>query len=337
MAPLRSRPLTRLTVDTDAPDPRVVARAAAVLRHGGLVAFPTETVYGLGANAEDAAAVRRIFTAKGRPADNPLIVHLATSADLPRVCATITPLARDLAERFWPGPLTLVLDAAPDLPAVTTGGLRTVAVRVPDHAVARAVIAAAGVPVAAPSANRSGRPSPTTAEHVAADLAERLDVLIDAGPTGVGVESTVVDARGDAPVIYREGAVTREHLDMGDATDEATGPDAPSPGTRYRHYAPTCPIEIVAPADLVARARDLARKGVRAGTVAPGGCAVDAAVPIISYDDVDELARGLYGAFRAAEDAAVDVLLCSAVPEVGIGRAIMDRLRRAADQQPTGG
>lgn len=329
MQPLRTRPLTRLTVDADTPDPQAVARAAAVLRHGGVVAFPTETVYGLGANAEDAAAVRRIFAAKGRPADNPLIVHLATADQLERVCASITPLACDLARRFWPGPLTLVLDAADDLPAVTTGGLRTVAVRVPDHAVARALIAAAGVPVAAPSANRSGRPSPTTADHVAADLADQIDVLLDAGATGVGVESTVVDARGDTPTIYREGAVTREQLKV---TDAAVRPDAPSPGTRYRHYAPTCPVEIVAPADLVTRARDLARQGLRAGTVAPGDCIVDAAVPIISYDDVDELARELYGAFRAAEVAAIDVLLCSAVPEVGIGRAVMDRIRRAADQ-----
>ena len=328
MQPLRARPLRRLHIDPGAPDPQAVARAAAVLRHGGLVGLPTETVYGLGANAEDADAVRRIFAAKGRPADNPLIVHLASMDELSRVCPSITPLARGLAERFWPGPLTIVLDASPDLPAVTTGGLSTVAVRVPDHAVARAVIEAAGVPVAAPSANRSGRPSPTTADHVAADLAAHLDVLIDAGPTGLGLESTVVDGRGSHPRIYREGAVTREDLGV---SAVPTTPDAPSPGTRYRHYAPACPIEILAPAELQDRARVLAGQGRRAGVVAPARTPIGGALSIVSFADVDELARGLYGAFRDAEAAHVDVLLCSAVPETGVGRAVMDRLRRAAD------
>src|SRR5918996_3628278 len=180
MQRLTARRLTRLDVREGHPDPHAIARAGAVLRRGGLVALPTETVYGLGANARDAAAVRRIFEAKGRPADNPLIVHLAAAEQLAQVVATITPLARTLADRFWPGPLTVVLDAAAGLPSVTTGGLRTVAVRVPGHPVARAVIEAAGVPVAAPSANRSGRPSPTTADHVAADLGDRIDLLVDA-------------------------------------------------------------------------------------------------------------------------------------------------------------
>lgn len=327
MHSLSARPLTRLDVHGDHPDPHAIARAGAVLRHGGLVALPTETVYGLGANAWDAAAVRRIFEAKGRPADNPLIVHFAAAEQLAQVTATITPLARALADRFWPGPLTIVLDAAAGLPSVTTGGLRTVAVRVPGHAVARAVIEAAGVPVAAPSANRSGRPSPTTAEHVVADLGDRIDLLIDAGPTGLGLESTVVDARGALPVILREGALTREQLGVGPAPPV---PDAPSPGTRYRHYAPTCAVEIVAPAHLAARAQTLAGQGLRAGVVAPDRCRVEGAVSVIRFADVDELARGLYGAFRDAEAAELDVLLCSAVPETGVGRAVMDRLRRAA-------
>lgn len=295
------------------------------------MALPTETVYGLGASARDAAAVRRIFEAKGRPADNPLIVHLATADQLDQVAATITPLARALVARFWPGPLTIVLDAAADLPAVTTGGLSTVAVRVPGHPVARAVIEAAGVPVAAPSANRSGRPSPTTADHVAADLGDRIDLLVDAGPTGLGLESTVVDARGSQPVIFREGAVTREQLGV-DAAPLVL--DAPSPGTRYRHYAPSCAVEIVAPAHLESRALTLASEGLRAGAVAPAHCRIGGAVPIAVFTDVDELARGLYSAFRAAETADIDVLLCSAVPETGVGRAIMDRLRRAAAALP---
>jgi L-threonylcarbamoyladenylate synthase len=327
---LRRRSPTRLLVSVDHPDPQAVARAGAVLRRGGLVALPTETVYGLGANAWDAAAVRRIFQAKGRPADNPLIVHLATAEQLTHVTATITALARSLAERFWPGPLTVVLDAAADLPAVTTGGLRTVAVRVPGHPVARAVIESAAVPVAAPSANRSGRPSPTTAQHVLADLGDCIDLLVDAGPTGLGLESTVVDARGTVPVVLREGALTREQLGVGSAPPV---PDSPSPGTRYRHYAPACAVEIVAPAQLEARAWALVGQGRRVGVIAPARCDVPAAVTVVRFTDVDDLARGLYGAFRDAEAAGLDVLLCSAVPETGLGRAVMDRLRRAAEAQ----
>ncbi|CAN5782960.1 L-threonylcarbamoyladenylate synthase [soil metagenome] len=319
-------PLTRLRVDDPTADRGAVDRAGAVLRDGGLVALPTETVYGLGANALDADAVRRIFAAKGRPADNPLIVHLAAAEHLGQVAATITDLARTLAARFWPGPLTIVVDAG-DLPTVTTGGLRSVAVRVPAHPVARAIIAAAGVPVAAPSANRSGRPSPTTADHVAADLGDHIDLLIDGGPTGLGLESTVVDARSDRPVIFREGALTREQLGV---MASAVAPDAPSPGTRYRHYAPACPVEIVEPGELAARVTALRGAGLRAGTVAPARLDTPGTVTIADFVDVDELARDLYGALRDAEAADIDVLLCTAVPETGVGRAVMDRLRRAA-------
>jgi L-threonylcarbamoyladenylate synthase len=323
----RERAHERLTITDVDRDRSAVTRAGAVLRTGGLVALPTETVYGLGANAHDPTAVRRIFTAKGRPADNPLIVHLAEASQLDTVAATVTPLARSLASRFWPGPLTIVVDAAPGLPSVTTGGLTTVAVRVPDHDVARAIIDAAGVPIAAPSANRSGRPSPTTADHVAADLGARVDLLIDGGPTGLGVESTVVDARGGVPVVYREGALAREQLGTVLHDDAAS---APSPGTRYRHYAPACAVEIVQTEQLAARIDDVTARGLRAGTVAPNGVRVDGAVRIARFTDVEELARGLYGALRDAEAADVDVLLCTAVPETGVGRAVMDRLRRAA-------
>lgn len=320
-------PMLRLRVTDVHADGDLIAHAGAALRDGGLVALPTETVYGLGADAHDARAVRRIFAAKGRPADNPLIVHLAAADELDRVAATITPLARSLARRFWPGPLTVVLDAAAGLPQVTTGGLSTVAVRVPDHPVARAVIGAAGVAVAAPSANRSGRPSPTTADHVAADLTGRIDVLVDAGPTGLGVESTVVDARGPRPVVYREGALTREQLGPVVSADQ---PDAPSPGTRYRHYAPTCVVEVVEADQLAARAQMLISQGVRTGMVAPSQLRVRGTVPIADFADVDQLAHDLYGALRDAEQADIEVLLCAAVPEVGVGRAVMDRLRRAA-------
>lgn len=301
--------------------------AAALLRRGGLVAFPTETVYGLGADAFDEAAVRRIFAAKGRPADNPLIVHLADATWLPRVASEVTPLATRLAARLWPGPLTLVLDAVPELPGVTTGGHRTVGVRVPDHPLALALLEAADVPVAAPSANRSGRPSPTSAEHVLADLPHGVDAIVDGGRCGVGVESTVVDARGDEPVVLREGAVSREELEA--PADGATG--AASPGTRYRHYSPACRVVIAEPAALATTAAASAADGRSVGAVVPVGADLPASVTEVArFRTTGDLARLLYGALRDADTAGLDVLVVPAVEESGLGRAVMDRLRRAA-------
>jgi L-threonylcarbamoyladenylate synthase len=321
------------------PDAAGIAAAARLLRRGGVVGLPTETVYGLAADALDPAAVRQIFAIKGRPADNPLIVHLHTAQELGRVVATTTPLATMLASTFWPGPLTLVLDVGDAVPAVTTGGLSTVAVRVPDHPVATALLAAVDRPLAAPSANRSGRPSPTTAEHVAAELGHDLEVVLDGGPCPVGVESTVVDARGDRPVVLREGSISREDLRSvvgGPSALEAarTAVDlAASPGTRYRHYAPACALEIVAPEDATARAVDLAAAGARVGLVA-SSTAPEGVHGILRFADAPGLARRLYAALRDAELAEVDILVVESVPEVGVGRAIMDRLRRAADGPP---
>lgn len=312
-----------------APDREGLALAADALRAGQLVAFPTETVYGLGAAALDPAAVARIFAAKGRPADNPLIVHLAADDALDRVVARVTPLARRLAAAFWPGPLTLVLDAAPTVPQITTGGLGTVAVRVPDHPVATALLVAADVPVAAPSANRSGRPSPTTAAHVVADLGPEVEVVLDGGACPVGVESTVVDARGDRPVVLREGTITREHLGLGSVSEAAPAAMAASPGTRFRHYAPSCAIELVPAGAGPARAATLAGTGVRVGLVGTSA-APPGVVAIATVRDVTELAQRLYAALRGAEDAGIDVLVVESVAEVGLGRAVMDRLRRAA-------
>lgn len=309
--------------------PDAIARAAAVLAAGGLVAFPTETVYGLGADALDATAVRRIFRAKRRPADNPLIVHLAGVDELARVAASVPALATRLAGEHWPGPLTLVLDARPDVPSVTTGGLRTVAVRVPDHPITLALIAAAGVPVAAPSANRSGRPSPTTAAHVVTDLGDDVDVVLDGGPCRVGVESTVVDVRGGVPVVLREGSVTREEL--GIAGDAPTGDVAASPGTRYRHYAPACRVVVAAAGSLAAEVGRHGTEGGRVGVVACRTTALpNGVVEVARYAEAHELAAILYRALRDAEDAGVDVLVVEGVAESGVGRAVMDRLRRAA-------
>lgn len=313
-------------VDRDRPDGAAIVAAADLLRAGALVAFPTETVYGLGADARNPHAVRAVFAAKGRPADNPLIVHIADAAALEEIAARVPPLAAQLAARFWPGPLTLVVEAAPDLPHVTTGGLGTVAVRVPKHPVALALLRAAALPIAAPSANRSGRPSPTTAAHVIADLDHgQVGLVLDGGACTIGIESTVVDARGDAPVILREGAVTREAL--GDAP---TAPGAvSSPGTRYRHYAPSYPVEIAPSGEGAARADALARSGRRVGLVA-GERGSAAVTSLAVVDDPATLAHVLYEALRAGEAVGLDIVVVEAVAEVGIGRAVMDRLRRAA-------
>ena len=316
-----------VSVDAAAPSTDAIAEAAAALRAGRLVAFPTETVYGLGADARSEEAVRRIFAAKGRPADNPLIVHVESLEAAEHVTAWVTPLARQLAARWWPGPLTLVLEADPSLPSVTTGGLATVAVRVPEHPVALALLRACGMPIAAPSANRSGRPSPTTAQHVVDDLGAAVDVVVDGGPCDVGVESTVVDARGDTPIVLREGSVTREML--GITGDQQGGDGRASPGTRYRHYAPACAVELAAPGDGAARASALAADG-HAVALIGFTAAPPPVVTIATVSGAADLARRLYRALRAAEKAGVDIVVVEAVEEAGIGRAVMDRLRRAA-------
>jgi len=333
-----------------------IARAAELLRVGELVAIPTETVYGLAVRADDAAAVARLFVAKGRPSDNPLIVHIADVADVPRVARAVTPLARLLLTHLAPGPLTLVLDARDDLPRAVTAGLDTVAVRIPDHPVALAVLRACGVPLAAPSANRSGRPSPTRAAHVLADLSGAIAAVIDGGATAHGLESTVVDARGGEPRVLREGAVSRERLawalaqdvdrrptaaSIGDAdaggTADTTVDDGAmrSPGLRHRHYAPDVQVLPTAPDAVLGTVRHHVGIGRRVGVVSHPATATAAAaagaVVLARPTDAVELARDLFAALRDAEDAALDVIVVETVREVGVGRAVMDRLRRAAD------
>ncbi len=315
---------TVVPVDPDQPDARELAGAGAALRQGRLVAFPTETVYGLGAHALDADAVAGVFAAKARPAGNPLIVHVTGLADAAEV-AELTPLAERLAARFWPGPLTLVLAARPPVPEITRGGLSTVAVRAPAHPVAHALLTAAGVPVAAPSANASGRPSPTTAAHVLADLDGRIDMVVDGGPCRFGVESTVVDARGEAPSVLREGVVTREQLPEVTADGEAHR----SPGSRFRHYAPRCEVVIAPAGDAPARAAQLAGQGHAVGLVAPQPAPAGVRT-LATPGDAAALGAVLYQALREAETGELDVVVVAAVAERGVGRAVMDRLRRAA-------
>jgi len=333
-------------VDPHQPDPRTLARAAAVLRDGGLVAFPTETVYGLGAHALDPAAVARIFTAKGRPAHDPLIVHLADPADLPKVAADVPALARGLWERFAPGPLTLVLPRHPAVPAAVTAGKDTVAVRIPAHPVALGLIRAAGVPVAAPSANTFGHTSPTTAQHVLDDLGGAVDVILDAGPTPVGVESTILDLTQDPPVLLRPGGVPREALEevLGRPIVSAQSAQSPrAPGMLPRHYAPRVPLWLFdgprtwAQEALWQSAVHLARgQGRRIAALVPHEDAArlrSLGVQVADLGpeaDLEAVARALFAGLRALEAEAPDVILARTVGETDLGLAIADRLRRAA-------
>ncbi len=241
-----------LIVDAAAPDAAVIARAAARLREGGLVAFPTETVYGLGAHALDARAVARIFEAKGRPANDPLIVHVAAFEHVEALVSRVPAAAQALAARFWPGPLTLVMPRSAAVPDAVTAGLPTVAVRVPSHPVARALLEAARLPIAAPSANLFSRPSPTRASHVRDDLEGRVDIILDGGPTDVGLESTVLDLCGGVPTVLRPGAISLEALRdvladvrLRDAPQRIGDPAAmPSPGLLSKHYSPRAPLTL---------------------------------------------------------------------------------------------
>ena len=309
---------------TDSP-----ADAAAVLGQGGLVAFPTETVYGLGALAHDADAVARVFRAKGRPADNPLIVHVATVRAVADV-ADVTPLGDALLKAFAPGPISVVLpgrdaDRRGGLPDAVTAGLGTVAVRVPSHRPARAFLEAAGAPVVAPSANRSGRPSPTTWQAVVDDLGDRVDAVLRGPLSRVGLESTVVDATGAAPVLLRPGAVSLEALREAfpaTAVLEGRGGPARSPGLRHRHYAPRARVRVLtAPPER--GDRDAAYVGLAAP---PPGYGLVEVCP-----DLDAYARRLFDLFRRADAAGLVRIDAEPVPEGGVGRALMDRLRRAAE------
>jgi L-threonylcarbamoyladenylate synthase len=323
-------PPKRLRTRLAPTDAAGLRRAAAILRAGGLVAFPTETVYGLGARAFDAAAAGRVYRAKGRPSDNPLIVHVDGEAMLALVARRVSPLSRRLIEAFWPGPLTLIFDKTAAVPAAVTGGRDTVAVRCPSHPAARALLRALGEPIAAPSANRSGRPSPTTAAHVLRDLRGRVPLILDGGPCRRGLESAIVDARGRRPVLLRPGTIAPEAIAraVGAAVAGPGRASPPAPGSRHRHYAPSCAVVLVPPilvrkgfAGLGRRDGLLHRaawRGVRpaVGRRVPGG--------------VEAYARELFGALRAAEAAGVKTLYVETVPDLGVGRAVMDRLRRAA-------
>jgi len=328
--------IVRVTSET--PEPEVIEQAAAILRQGGLVAFPTETVYGLGADARNAAAVARIFAAKGRPAGNPLIVHVA-DADAARGLVTEWPeAATRLAGRFWPGPLTLVLNKRDLLPDIVTAGGPTVALRVPAHPVALALIKAGGMPLAAPSANRSGNVSPTRAEHVWRGLNGRVEMVLDGGPTPGGIESTVVDVTTTPSRLLRPGPISPPemeavigplHRSQAEAQDCAV---SRSPGMLRRHYAPRAPLEGVAGNGLQ-RVQELARQGVRVGWLTlengenpdmPGVMSLRLPREPAAYG------AGLYAALHALDDAGVERIVVELPPQGQEWLAVHDRLRRAA-------
>jgi L-threonylcarbamoyladenylate synthase len=349
----------RLIVDandlSDSTSRASIETAARILREGGTVAFPTETVYGLGANALRADAVENIFAAKQRPSWDPLIVHISSIEMLHQVAASVPRNAKRLMDVFWPGPLTLLLPRHPHIPRIVTAGRPRVGVRMPQHPVAQALIQAAGVPIAAPSANTFGHTSPTSAQHVADDLYGRIDAILDAGeePGGIahGLESTVVDPNEEPCIVYRPGAVTMEQIRAAcpgavafreKEGDHNIAPEAlPSPGVGIRHYAPRARLILVEDGpDQVqrfgAQARDAGREGEKPGLMLPDQFAASVGGQKAwvyqwgNWDDLEELARRLFAGLRWLDGQGANVILCPLPAAVGIGVAIRDRLEKAA-------
>ena len=327
-----------------------LAKAGEIIRNGGLVAFPTETVYGLGGNAFDPEAASKIYSAKGRPSDNPLIVHIWNMDGLTDVVNEIPEAASKLAEKFWPGPMTLVMNKKSSVPDRTTGSLDTVAVRMPVDEIARALIRVSGVPIAAPSANRSGRPSTTTAAHCVEDLDGRIEMIIDGGPVDIGLESTIVDVTGDIPMLLRPGAITLEMLrgtlgrvDIDPAIIGPVSEDVKpkAPGMKYRHYAPKAGLTIVMgkPGDVQNKINGLAaadmaagrKVGIIATAESRNAYHNQTALKIMGLrNDESTIAHNLFAILREFDDTGVDVIYSEGFEDSGIGRAIMNRLRKAA-------
>jgi L-threonylcarbamoyladenylate synthase len=328
-----------IIIDAAMPDHAAIREAASLIRSGQLVAFPTETVYGLGGDGLNPAALSRIYAVKGRPPDNPLILHVASQEQLLSMAAEVPDIAYILMRTFWPGPLTLVLPKTPQVPDLATGGLPTVAVRMPDHPVALALIQHAGTPLAAPSANRSGRPSPTTAQHVLDDLDGAIPLILDGGPTAIGVESTVLDTTCTPPVILRPGGITREALEavVGHLQEVAgVAQRQRSPGTRYRHYSPKARVLLLEEAQketLQARVAEALQHNERVGCLLYRLEAEDVP-PNVKVTrlggSVADYAQRLFSALRALDGLGLDVIVVEGVQEQGLGVAVMDRLRRAA-------
>lgn len=336
---------------TEGIDENLIDKAGEIIRGGGLVAFPTETVYGLGGDALNADSSRKIYAAKGRPSDNPLIVHIEDFHDLERIVSEVPENARKLNDAFWPGPLTMILKKNDLVPMATTGGLNTVAIRMPSHKVAAAFIRKAGGFIAAPSANTSGRPSPSLASHVKDDLDGKIDMIIDGGPVDIGLESTIIDLTEDVPVVLRPGYISIEMLRsvLGDVKmDPGLSGNDPSfhpkaPGMKYRHYAPKASLTIIEgrPADVESKIRELTHEAILAGrkcgVIATSESTADYPEGDVkcvgTRDDELTIAQNLFRVLREFDDEKADVIYSEGFDGEGIGTAIMNRLVKAAGHQ----
>lgn len=326
-----------------------LAEAAEILKNGGLVAFPTETVYGLGANALDETASAKIYAAKGRPSDNPLIAHISSIDELPMIVKEIPEAGRKLAEKYWPGPLTLIFPKKEVVPYGTTGGLDTVAVRMPSDPVANCLIRLAGVPVAAPSANTSGRPSPTKAEHVIEDMNGKIEMIIDGGEVGIGVESTIVDISGTIPTLLRPGAITMEMLreTLGEVEIDPAilkpmeaGVRPKAPGMKYRHYAPAAEMTLVEGEIenvvnyINAQVKMAQKAGKRVGVICTEesrGLYPEGILEVIgSRQNEESVAHNLFAVLREFDEKHVDCIYSESFSKDRLGQAIMNRLCKAA-------
>jgi L-threonylcarbamoyladenylate synthase len=339
-----------LKVDSQQPDIENVRVAADIIRKGGLVAFPTETVYGLGADALNQKAVLALFKAKKRPMDNPPIVHVENVDDVYRLAEQVPPKADRLMRKFWPGPLTLIFKRSKIVPDVTVAGLDTIAVRMPQHAVALLLIKESKRPIAAPSANLAGKPSPTSAEHVFDDLNGRIDAILDGGPTRIGVESTVLDLSGDPPLILRPGGTPLEALRrvLGDvklhpfvvAEKELSIEKTRSPGMKHKHYAPNAQVIVVEGgiSEVITKVKELAEsyrlKGVKVGVLATdetlAAYRADVVKSLGSRFNLAVVAQNLFRLLRELDAEGVDVIIAEGVPTEGLGLAVMNRLRKAS-------
>jgi L-threonylcarbamoyladenylate synthase len=338
-------------IDPNNPNKEIIKQAAAIIREGGLVAFPTETVYGLGADALLPEGAKRIYAAKGRPSDNPLIVHIADFDALKKITSYIPPQAKELADAFWPGPLTMIFQKSDAVPYETTGGLDTVAVRMPSHPTALALIRESGGYIAAPSANTSGRPSPTLAEHVAGDLNGRIPLILDGGAVGIGIESTIVDLSENIPMVLRPGYITRQMLAdvIGDVIDDPgfaevdAGVRPKAPGMKYKHYAPKADLILVSGEEdavvekiniLAGERQNMGKKvGIICTEETCGRYRADVIKSVGSRQDEDSIAHHLYGILREFDELDIDEIYSESFSTPRIGQAIMNRLLKAAGHQ----
>ena len=339
-------------IDKEQIDDEKLMEAAEILRAGGLVAFPTETVYGLGANALNEEAAKKIYAAKGRPSDNPLIAHISKPEELAPLVKEVPEAGKKLMEAYWPGPLTMIVWKNEKVPYETTGGMDTVAIRMPNHPVALALIDESGCMIAAPSANTSGKPSPTEAAHVALDLDGKIPMILDGGPVGIGIESTIIDLTEKVPMILRPGYITKEMLEevLGEevridpgiiASDSTKKPKAP--GMKYKHYAPKADLVLVegeqeaVVAEINALVREKQAAGLKVGVVATDETEslyqADYVVTIGARSDEDAIARHLYKILREFDDWNVDAIYSESFSTPRIGQAIMNRLMKAAGHQ----